>query len=264
MRATHTSETVRTPLTAGPAATANRRSLGWLAAGLGAAAAAAGGLVAPTDAVQGQIQRLMYLHVPAAWVGMLAFGVVLAASVGYLATRDLRWDRCGRAAAEVGVGATVLALLVGAGWGRAVWGTWWAWDPRLVSTALLVLAYTGYLALRGAVGADDGGHPAARRAAAVGIVAFGLVPVVHYSVVWWRSLHQQATILGPTRPPIEPVMGASLVLAALACTGLAGWLFLHRLSRLETVALVDGPGPVPVPVPAPVAPPEQPVPVGRR
>ncbi|MGS2617733.1 cytochrome c biogenesis protein CcsA [Micromonospora sp. LZ34] len=221
-----------------PRAAAGRRTLAWVAGGLAAAATVTGGLVAPADQLQGQAQRLMYLHVPAAWVAYAAFAVVLLASGAYLLNRDLRFDRLARSAAEIGVVLTAAAIASGAVWGHLVWGTWWAWDPRLVSTALLLLVYAGYLALRRLLterhGAADGaGHRVARPVAVVGVAGFLLVPVVHFSVVWWRSLHQQATVLAPQRPPIDPRMGAALLLAVAAATATALYVLLRRLAALE-------------------------------
>ncbi len=226
-------------MTAGTRATADRRTIGWLAVGLAAAAAPTGLLIAPTDRLQGPAQRLMYLHVPAAWTAFLAFGVVFCASVGYLVSADLRWDRCARAAAEIGVGLTALAITLGAIWGRAVWGDWWAWDPRLVSTTLLLLIYAGYLAGRRTVTDRYAGlgplaaHRVARPAAIGGIAGIILVPVVHFSVVWWRSLHQPATFLAPGRPPIDALMAMALILSLAAFTVGALWIFLRRLAAIE-------------------------------
>ncbi|SCL32870.1 heme exporter protein C [Micromonospora rhizosphaerae] len=219
-------------------AAARRRTIAWFAGGLAVAAAVAGGVVAPPDRFQGQAQRLMYLHVPAAWVAYAAFAVVLASSAAYLIRGDLRWDRLARPAAEVGVALTAVAIVSGALWGHLVWGTWWAWDPRLVSTALLLLAYAGYLALRRMIsertGALDGmDHRIARPAAVLGVSGFLLVPAVHFSVVWWRSLHQQATVLAPDRPPIDLRMGVALLLAVAAATLGAFCVLLYRLVALE-------------------------------
>ncbi|MGW1060658.1 cytochrome c biogenesis protein CcsA [Micromonospora rubida] len=237
-------------------AAAGRRTTAWLAGGLATGAVAAGGWLAPPDEVQGHAQRLMYLHVPAAWVAYAAFAVVLAASGAYLIGGDLRWDRFARASAEIGVVLTAVTIGTGSLWGHLVWGTWWAWDPRLVGTALLLLAYAGYLALRRAVaertGACDGGdHQVARRAAVVGVAAFLLVPVVHFSVLWWRSLHQQATVLAPQRPPIDPRMGVALLLAVAAATLAALCVLAHLVVRLERrLALNASPAPAPDRVPA--------------
>jgi heme exporter protein C len=224
-------------LAAGPRGRAHRRSIGWLAGGMAGAALLVGGYLAPADHLQGQAQRLMYVHVPAAWTGFLAFALVAVASAAYLLGRDPRWDRWARAAAEVGVGLTALAIGSGAIWGQLVWGTWWAWDPRLVSTALLLLVYAGYLAGRRLLDDPVEGAPAspgaARPAALVGVLGFALVPVVHFSVVWWRSLHQPATVLAPDRPPMDMVMGLALVLSVAAAMVLAFWALVCRVAVLE-------------------------------
>lgn len=200
-----------------------------------------GSLVAPPDAVQGQAQRLMYLHVPSAWTGFACFTAVLVGSLGYLAGRGDRWDRWARAAAEIGVVATASAITVGAVWGRAVWGVWWAWDPRLVSAALLLVAYLGCLAFRNSTVDPALG---ARRAALAGVASFPLVPATHCSVVWWRSLHQRPTLL-TARPDrlIDPLMATALVMALVAGAALAGWVFARRVASLERAAL--GPPPRP-------------------
>lgn len=217
------------------------RTLGALAFIAGVALLWLGLVVAPTDAVQGAPQRLMYVHVPAAWVAYLAFAVVLASSVAYLWRRDLRWDRRARAAAELGVGLTLLTIVLGSLWGRPVWGVWWTWDPRLVTTTVLLLVYVGYLAARELRSEP---HAAARRAAVIGVVGFVNVPIVHFSVVWWRTLHQPATVLRPGgTAPIEPAMLAALVTGVIAFTLGAAWLYLRRL---RVLALMD-PEPVAVP-----------------
>lgn len=206
-------------------------------------------LVAPPDAEQGQVQRLMYVHVPAAWTGFLAFAVVLIASVRYLISRDLRWDRRAQAAAEVGVGMTALAIVLGSIWGRATWGVWWTWDARLVTTTVLLLIYVGYLGVRGLGGDAAAG---ARRAAVLGVVGFIDVPVVHLSVVWWRTLHQPPTLLAPsTAPPIAPVMGLALLAGVAAFTLTAAWVYRRRVSILDarvTLAVVAPTPPLPAPI----------------
>ena len=224
------------------------RVLGASAAVSGAAAAVLSLVVAPPDAVQGQAQRLMYAHVPAAWLAYLCFAAVLVASVAYLITRDLKWDRRAQAAGELGVGMTALTIAMGSLWARPVWGTWWVWDPRLVTTAVLLLVYLGYLSVRGL---GDDRTAGARRAAAVGIIGFVDIPVVHFSVVWWRTLHQPATLLSPDPAPIDPRMLAALLVAVLAFT-LAGLLVVRR--RIRVLADRDAAEPLPpIPVPAPPA-----------
>jgi heme exporter protein C len=212
------------------------RWLGASAAGAGVAAGVLALGVAPPDAVQGQAQRLMYVHVPAAWLAYLSFGLVLVCSVAFLLTRDLRWDRRAQACAELGVGMTALAIALGSLWGRPVWGTWWVWDPRLVTTAVMLLVYLGYLSVRGLT---DDRAAAARRAAAVGVIGFVDVPVVHFSVVWWRTLHQQATLLSPDPAPMDPRMLAALLVSLVAFT-LGGAVVVR--GRLATLTGRDAAG----------------------
>src|SRR3954449_7720512 len=202
-------------------------------AGAFALAAVLGLVVAPPDGVQGQAQRLMYVHVPAAWLAYLCFAAVLVCSVAYLVRRDLRWDRRAQAAAELGVGRTARAIAMGSLWGRPVWGAWWVWDPRLVTTAVLLLVYLGYLSVRGL---GDDRAAGARRAAAVGIIGFVDVPVVHFSVVWWRTLHQPPTVLSPDPAPMDGRVAAALGVAVLAFT-LAGAGVVRR--RLRGLAADD-------------------------
>ncbi|MGY2065147.1 cytochrome c biogenesis protein CcsA [Blastococcus sp. SYSU DS0619] len=191
-------------------------------------------VVAPEDAVQGPAQRLMYVHVPAAWVAYLAFATVLVCSVAYLVRRELGFDRYAQAAAELGVGLTALAIALGMLWGRPVWGVWWTWDARLVTTAVLLLVYVAYLGVRRM--ADDP-HVAARRSAAVGVVAFLNVPVVHFSVVWWRTLHQPPTVLGPEgSPPIHPTMAWALAMGVVSFTVLAVLVVRRRVAGLRAAA----------------------------
>jgi heme exporter protein C len=189
-------------------------------------------LVAPPDAVQGDVQRLMYVHVPAAWLAYLSFAVVFVASIAYLVTSRTRWDRLAAASAEVGVLFTALTIVLGALWGKPVWGTWWTWDPRLTTTAVLLLVYLAYLALRQLA---DSPSRRARWSAVLGVVGFVDVPIVHLSVVWWRSLHQPPTVLRPGAPTIAGSMLTALLVAVAAFT--LAWAYLVavrlRVGRLE-------------------------------
>ena len=190
--------------------------------------------VAPPDAVQSDAQRLMYLHVPSAWIAYLAFGVTALASALYLwrRTRSPVWDRLAGASAELGVLFTALTLLEGSLWGRPVWGVWWAWDARLVTTAVLFFLYIGYLALRRVPAPLDA---RAKRCAIAALVAFVDVPIVHFSVDWWRTLHQQATVFTPSlNAHIHGVMAFTLWWGVLAFTLLYVYL-LDRRYRLEAV-----------------------------
>jgi heme exporter protein C len=223
--------TARTLRRAWPAATAALLVVGVVAA-----------MVAPSDRLQGNLQRLMYVHVPAAWLAYLAFAVTFAASLAWLWRRRPGADRLAAASAEVGVFFTGLALVLGSVWGKPVWGVWWTWDPRLVTTALLFFVYLGYLALRRAV-ADPAAR--ARRAAVLGVLAFVQVPIVHLSVVWWRALHQPPTVLKPGDPTIDHAMLAALLVNVVAFTALYALLVARRLelARLQDElerALVEG------------------------
>lgn len=209
-----------------------QRLLGWTTlAGL-AVAGVLGLFVAPPDAEQGDVQRLMYVHVPAAWLAYLSFGVVFIASIMYLKTRQIRWDRIAVASAEIGVLFCSLTLVLGSLWGYPVWGTWWTWDPRLTTTLVLLLIYVGYLTLRQAA---DNPSRRAQWSAVVGIVGFVDVPIVHMSVVWWRSLHQEATVIRAGGPTMDSTMLIALMVATVAFTLAYGYLMAVRLriGRLE-------------------------------
>lgn len=161
-------------------------------------------MVAPTDSVLGHVQRVFYFHVPIAIVSFIAFFVVFVASIGYLVTRKSKWDSVAHAAAEVGVVFVSLALLTGIVWARPVWGVWWTWEPRLTTTLILWLIYVAYLMLRSYVPNKSQG---ALYAAGLGIIGFVDVPIVYYSVQWWRSIHPSA-VVGPLADAgaLEPIM----------------------------------------------------------
>ncbi|HET7341069.1 MAG TPA: heme ABC transporter permease CcmC [Methylomirabilota bacterium] len=212
------------------------RVLGWLAA-IGLAIGLGMGFgVAPRETTQGNVQRIMYLHVPTAWVAYLAFGVVLLASIVYLARRAEAADRLAHASAEVGVVFTGLTIAAGSIWGKPTWGTWWTWDARLTSVAMLFVMYLGYLLLRGMI---DDRERAARYCAVLGIVAALDVPLVHFSVYWWRTLHQPPTVLKPGAASMPPVILATLLVNLVAFTLLYAYFVAKRarLLRAETEAL---------------------------
>ena len=215
--------------------TLNIAAIGTLATALVA------GLVVPPDAVQGDLQRIMYVHVPSAWLAYLAFVVTLIASIGYLINRDLGRDHLAGASAEVGVVFTGLALATGMIWGKPVWGVWWTWEARLVLTATMFFVYLGYLALRRAV---DDPHLRARRSALFGVLAAVQIPIVHFSVVWWRTLHQPPTVLRPDNDPqIDGPLFAALTAGVVAFTVVYVALVRRRasLSVMEDEILVaDG------------------------
>lgn len=210
------------------------RILGWASLSALAVLAAFGLWVAPPDRVQSDAQRLMYLHVPSAWIAYLAFGITALASALYLwrRTRSPVWDRLAASSAELGVLFTGLTLILGSLWGRPVWGVWWAWDARLVTTAVLFFLYVGYLALRRVPAPIEA---RAKRCAIAALVAFVDVPIVHFSVDWWRTLHQQATVFTPSlNAHIHGVMAFTLWWGVLAFTILFVFL-LDRRYRLEAL-----------------------------
>jgi len=217
----------------GSSSTATRRIDGLTVAGVaalvGLATTAVMGLwVAPADGFQGDAQRLMYVHVPAAWLAYLAFGVTALASVLWLwpRTRASRWDRLAGASAELGVIFCGLCLVSGMLWGRPIWGAYWAWDARLVTTAVLFFLYLGYLSLR-RVPADP--TVRARRCAIAALVAFVDVPIVHRSVVWWRTLHQEGTVFNDDLDvKLEGTMAWTLLIAVVAWTLAYGYLLVRR------------------------------------
>jgi heme exporter protein C len=222
--------------TASTASPAHRMSatrvLGWLALLGLAAGLIAGFVIAPREVVQGNVQRIMYVHVPAVLSAYLAFILVLIGSVAYLATRKAGWDRLAASAAEIGVLFTGVTIASGSIWGKPTWGVWWTWDARLTSTAVLFLVYVGYLLLRAMVEEPDA---RARYAAVVGIVGALNIPIVHFSVKWWRALHQPSTILGPERSPIDQPIFAALAVNAVAWALLLVYFLARRMeiARLE-------------------------------
>ena len=160
-------------------------------------------ILARPERTQGDPARIVYFHVPMAWLAFLAFFVVLVASVAYLRTRHERWDRLGRASAEVGVVFTTLVLVTGSLWGKPMWGTWWEWDPRLTSELILFFLYLGYMGLREAI---EDAQRADRASAVLAVVGVVNVPVIHYSVTWWNSLHQAPSVMRLGKPTLSAAM----------------------------------------------------------
>lgn len=184
---------------------------------------------APPDAVQGEVQRIMYLHVPLILVSYLAFFVVFVTSILYLARRCERHDAIAHSSAEIGVLFTALAIAAGSIWGRPTWGTWWTWDARLTTTTILLLIFIGYLMLRALV--DDPSR-GATFSAVLGIIGFLDVPIIHMSVVWWRTLHQPASVLRPGPSTVAPDMQVALYANLAAFVLLYGYFLVKRV-RLE-------------------------------
>jgi heme exporter protein C len=174
---------------------------------------------------EGDAGRILYFHVPMAWVAFLAFFVVFGASIAYLRTHNERWDHLGRASAEVGLIFTTLVLITGAIWGYPIWGTWWSWDPKLTTTLILWFMYLAYLMVRSY--AEEPRGP--RFAAVVGIVAFADVPIVYLSSYWWRTLHPPAAI-----GPLAQQQPSSSIVWLLMVSLLAFTVFYVFLVKVRT------------------------------
>lgn len=171
---------------------------------------------APTDAVQGDVYRVIYVHVPAAWLAYLAFVVVFLASIGWLWTRRPWFDALAVASAEIGVLFTGLAIVAGSIWAKPTWGVWWTWDPRLVTTSVMFVMYVGYLLFRG-LSTDF--ERRATRAAVLGVIFVVDVPIVHLSVLYMNSLHQLPTVLRiGGDPALNSQMGMTLGFSVIAFT----------------------------------------------
>ena len=198
-------------------------------------------LVAPTDIVLGHIQRIFYIHVPMAILSFLCFFIVFIGSLGYFGVfqvfkfksiKQNTWDSVAHSAAEVGVIFVTLALITGVIWAKPVWGTWWTWEPRLTTTLILWLIYVSYLMLRSYAGTTKQG---AVFSAVIGIVGFVDVPIVYYSVVWWRSIHPSA-VIGPFSESnsLDPTMNLILLFSFLTILVLFAYLLLERIALRNT------------------------------
>ncbi|HEY3279178.1 MAG TPA: cytochrome c biogenesis protein CcsA [Gemmatimonadales bacterium] len=162
----------------------------------------------PIERAQGAAQKIFYIHVPSAWCAMLAMGLVGIAGILYLLLKDPRFDRFGEASAEVGTAFSCVMLTTGPLWGKPIWGTWWTWDARLTLTLFLFLLFLGYLLLRGAV-TDRGLR--ARYSAVLGICGLVLLPFIHLSVYFFRTLHPQPIVLKPSAPSLPGSMLVTLL-----------------------------------------------------
>lgn len=199
-------------------------------------------LVSPADVNQGESVRIMYAHVPGAWLAYLAFIVTGVSSAAYLwkRTRSLTWDRIAGASAEVGVLFMGISLVTGSLWGRITWGTYWTWDARLTTTAFLFVTYVGYLAVRGLGGSH---HQRARRSAVLALLAVLEIPLVHFSVRLWNTLHQEASVAGRgTDVTMDGLMLFSLFLGVVVFTLMYVWLVLHRQRALALQDMVEDSG----------------------
>jgi heme exporter protein C len=208
--------------------------MGWLVAfGLG---------FSPADRDQEEAVRIMYVHVPTVWIAYVALTVTALCSAVYLFSKQhsLGFDRFAGASAEIAVVFMSLTLVTGMLWGKITWGVYWQWDARLTSFALLLVSSIGYLAVRGLGGTH---HQRAKRSAVVGLLVVLEIPLVHWSVRLWNSLHQEATVLDTDGDAdIDGLMLFSLFVGVIAFSLLYTWLLLHRSRSLAMADLVDDVG----------------------
>ena len=182
-------------------------------------------LAAPREAIEGEVQRLFYIHVPSALAAYGAFTVVFVASIALLWKRDMRWDPLAQAAAGVGVLFTGFTLATGALWGKPIWGVYWTWDARLTSTLVLLLIFIGYLLARGLASRTD--EQAARYASVFAIIGFLDIPLIHFAVSWWRTLHPQPIVFR-VDSALPGEMLLVLFVGIFAVSVLAVWLIVLR------------------------------------
>jgi heme exporter protein C len=218
----------------------------WAAAAVALMLVAAGFifLYAPTDALQGPVQRIFYLHVSSAIAAYGCFAVVLIGGIAYLWKENASADRLARAAALVGLVFTTVTLVMGMIWAKPIWGTYWTWDARLTSTLVLWIIYAGYLMVRRLA---DPGRQAARFAAVVGIFGFIDVPVVHFSVTWWRTVHPGPVVINDALP-------ASMLIAffvTMACTLVLAAVMIGIRYRIEVLMDQAAERVAPAPIVAP-------------
>lgn len=192
-------------------------------AGLVAAAFLSASLLAPTEQTMGHAQRIVYVHVSVAWLGLFGFFVMAASGAAYLLRRDLACDHWFQAACELGWIGCGLTLATGSLWAHEAWGTWWEWEPRLTASFVLWLIYSGILLLRS--GLEDP-HQRARIGAVLGLLGAADVPLVIMSTRWFRGMH-------PVTPEMEPLMRWTLLINVVAFTALFICLALYRRSQLS-------------------------------
>jgi heme exporter protein C len=183
----------------------------------------------PADYQQGETVRIMYVHVPAAWAATACYAAMALAGASFLIWKHILADLAARAAAPLGAGFTLIALATGSLWGQPMWGTWWVWDARLTSVLILFFLYIGYMAL---VNAFDDPDRGGRVGAVLALVGAVNLPIIKFSVDWWNTLHQPASVIRMDGPSIAPEMLTPLLLMAGAYFSLFGVMMILRLRAL--------------------------------
>ena len=184
--------------------------------------------VAPPDYQQGETVRIMFVHVPSAWMALFTYAVMAGASAAGLIWKSPLSHLTAKAAAPIGASFTLLALVTGSLWGQPMWGTWWVWDARLTSVLILFFLYLGYIALWEAI---DDYTRAAKSAAILALVGVVNIPIIKFSVDWWNTLHQPASVLRMDGPSIHPSLLIPLLVMGVAFTGYFIVVLLIRLER---------------------------------
>jgi heme exporter protein C len=202
--------------------------------------------VAPPDYQQGQTVKIMFIHVPAAWLAMMGYGLIAVSSFGYLVFRHPLADVSAKAAAPIGAAFTFLALVTGSLWGKPMWGTYWVWDARLTSVLILFFLYLGLMALRSSIEDEQLGG---KLAAVLGLVGVTVLPIIKFSVDWWNTLHQPASVTRLGGPAIHPdilypllwsALGFTLLFFALHMKAMRNEIMRRRVRSL-TMAEVERP-----------------------
>ena len=189
-------------------------------------------VVTPPDAMMGDVYRILFVHVPAAWMAMVFYTISVTGSLLFLFRKNNKWDRLAHSAAEIGLVLTGLALTLGSIWGRPTWGVWWTWDPRLTTTALLFIMYAGYIILYRLLEDPD---RRAKICASVNLLIFLNVPIVYLSVKWWRSLHQVQS----SPNTMAPEMVFTLRLCALSLFAVSLFFLFLRMRLAQRVAALE-------------------------
>ncbi|MFO7901073.1 MAG: cytochrome c biogenesis protein CcsA [Planctomycetota bacterium] len=200
-----------------------------LVGGLLTAAILAVFLFAPTEQTMGDAQKIVYVHVSAAWLGLLGMVIMAAAGVAYLVHRELSWDHWAQAAAEVGWLCCSLTLATGALWARSAWGTWWVWDPRLTTAFILWSVYSGIILVRGNL---EDPRQRARIGAILAVLGTLDIPLVVMATRWFRGMH-------PVAPRMEPAMRITLLVSVLGFTAFFVMLMVYRRTQLRLQRLAD-------------------------
>ena len=198
--------------------------------------------IAPADYQQGETVRIMYIHVPAAWLSMMCYSAMTLSALGTLVWRHPLADAAQKAAAPIGAGFTFICLVTGSLWGKPMWGTWWVWDARLTSVLVLFLIYLGLIALWQTI---EEPTRAAKAAAIMTLIGAVNIPIIKFSVDWWNTLHQPASVFRMGGPTIHPSMlwpllimalGASLLFVCLHAMAIRNEILRRRIHRLTLLA----------------------------